>query len=84
MKRADAVEILKQILNTSSSAHCKSITLLLHPKNGLSKGYQITVECDDNEILKSHVEKIAKDNSLTVVKEGTLLIVYRPYQKTSK
>jgi hypothetical protein len=78
MKRADAVEVLKQILNTSSSAHCKSITLLLHPKNGLSKGYQITLECKEDEILQSHVEKIAKDNGLAIKKEGELLIVYRP------
>lgn len=78
MKRADAVRILKQILNSSTSAHCKSITLLLHPKNGLSKGYQITVECNDDEILRSRVEKIAKDNGLMVEKEGTSLIVYQP------
>ena len=78
MKRADAVEILKQILNGSSSAQCKSITLLLHPKNGLSKGYQITLECNDNEIVQAHVEKIAIENGLKVVKEGSSLIVYRP------
>lgn len=78
MKRADAVEVLKQILNSSSSAQCKSITLLLHPKNGLSKGYQITLDCNDDEMVQSHVEKIANDYNLKVVKEGTLIIVYRP------
>ncbi len=78
MKREQAVAILKQILEGSSYAYYKSITLLLHPKNGLSKGYQIQLESRNNEIMESHLLRIAKENNLAVVKNGSLWIIYRP------
>jgi len=81
MQREEAVQILKQILEGSSFAQCKSLTLLLHPKNGLSKDYQIQIECKDNEILHSQIEKIAKQNGLAVAKEGVSLIIYRTTQR---
>ena len=82
MQREQAIEVLKQIMEASNSLACyKSLTLLLHPKNGLSKGYQIQLENGNIEFLQSHVENIAKDNGLAVAKEGKCLIVYRPQHK---
>ena len=78
MKREQAVEILKQILEGSSYAYYKSITLLLHPKNGLSTGYQIQLESRNNEIMESHLLRIANENDLAVIKKGSLWIIYRP------
>jgi len=78
MKRTEAVDILKQILEGSSSAQGKSLTLLLHPKNGLSKGFQIQLNCGDDEILFAQVEKIVNRNNLAVKRDGMSLIVYRP------
>ncbi len=78
MKREEAVEVLKQILQGSSITDYKSLTLLLHPNNNLSKGYQIRVDPGDSEFIESLVRKIATDSGLAVARKEKALIVYRP------
>lgn len=78
MKREQAVSIIKQVLDGSSYAHFKGITLLLHPKNGLSTGYQIQLETRFDQDLEPHIRQIAKDNGLAVAKDGVFWVIYRP------
>jgi hypothetical protein len=83
MERERAVEVIKQIFENCSYAYAKSITLLMHPNNNLSKGIQIQLEIGNDEILQSCVKRIARKNDLAVKKTGTLLIIYKPENKNS-
>ncbi len=71
MKRAKAVDIVRQILENCS--YVKSITLLRQPRDGMSDNYKIRIDGLDE--LHLCVESIASENGLIIEKTDNSLTI---------
>lgn len=80
MDREQAVSVIKHIFEKCNQMQGKSMKLM-PPKenNALSNTFQIHIQTSDDEILKSCIKSIAKENGLSVKQKDSLLIVYKPY-----
>ncbi|MDI9577887.1 MAG: hypothetical protein WC203_07480 [Candidatus Bathyarchaeia archaeon] len=82
MERQQAVSVVKEIFECCRFIEGKNIKLM--PPNAddvLSKGCQIHIDAKDDDILMDCLEKVAIGNELAMVKEGQLVILYKPLVK---
>ena len=79
MERQQAVSIVKEIFDICRFVEGKNIKLM--PPNAddvLSHGCQIHIETRDDDVLESCLQTVANTNGLAMVKEGKLVILYKP------
>ncbi|NLF88406.1 hypothetical protein GX563_06250 [Candidatus Bathyarchaeota archaeon] len=61
--------------------HIEGKSLKLMPPNAdsvISKGYQIHISPNNDEMLESCIEKIVKQHELAIASEGNTLIIFNP------
>jgi len=84
MDRAQAVNIIKEILETCRVIEGRSITLLPPKDNDkLSNTFQIHIRTTD-EPLKECIKEIAAKHGLATQQEENYFVVYKPYPETKK
>ena len=61
--------------------HIEGKSLKLMPPNAdsvHSKGYQIHISPNNDEMLEGCIERIAKEHELAVANEGNTLVIFKP------
>ena len=79
MERDQAVKVVKEIFELCRVIEGKSIKLMPSTAKAVSsKGCQIHIHTKGDELLENCIKTVADNHGLAAIKEGDIVIIYKP------